>query len=341
MPNDSKYEEYSPIANKFINPDGTIRTLAEIIGGVPVGGVSEARPFVSNYDYVQYEIIQNSGVLYAALVDFTSGVSFVATDWRELSGGSGSSVSKAQPFQPNYAYAQYEIIQNGGKLYAAIADFTSTAAFVVTDWQLIEDPDNVKISDFVSAITPTNKGVTQTEISSLIPDAPSDAKLYGRKDATWSEVSAGLPDAPLDAKLYGRKDAAWEEIVSNSVSMAKPFQSNTEYKQFEIIQYNNKLYSALADFTSSVAFVAADRGLIEDINNVKITDFVTNISSTNKGITQTEFAEKENVLTAGTNISIDRTVPTAPVLNVPNLSVSGTLTTGAISPTQYNALALM
>jgi len=43
-------------------------------------------------------------------------------------------------------------------------------------------------------------------------DAPSDGKIYGRRNATWAET---LADALSDGKVYGRKNAAWFEIVSD------------------------------------------------------------------------------------------------------------------------------
>lgn len=50
-----------------------------------------------------------------------------------------------------------------------------------------------------------------------IPDAPSDNKLYGRKDAAWTEVvipSPGISDAPSDDKYYARRNATWSEVPS-------------------------------------------------------------------------------------------------------------------------------
>lgn len=50
-----------------------------------------------------------------------------------------------------------------------------------------------------------------------IPDAPSDHKLYGRKDAEWEEVvipSPGISDAPSDDKYYARRNATWSEVPS-------------------------------------------------------------------------------------------------------------------------------
>lgn len=52
--------------------------------------------------------------------------------------------------------------------------------------------------------------------TSGISDAPSDDKLYGRKNASWTEITAsgeGITDAPSDSKTYARKDGNWENIT--------------------------------------------------------------------------------------------------------------------------------
>jgi len=45
-----------------------------------------------------------------------------------------------------------------------------------------------------------------------IPEAPSDAKTYGRNNATWVLAPS---EAPADTKLYGRKNGAWVEIPAS------------------------------------------------------------------------------------------------------------------------------
>lgn len=44
---------------------------------------------------------------------------------------------------------------------------------------------------------------------------PSNSTFL-RGDGTWSAVPGGLPDAPSDGKTYGRKDATWVEVTSGS-----------------------------------------------------------------------------------------------------------------------------
>ncbi len=51
------------------------------------------------------------------------------------------------------------------------------------------------------------------EITAGIPEAPNDAKLYGRQSEAWHEVPApGIADAANDGTLYGRKNEAWEAV---------------------------------------------------------------------------------------------------------------------------------
>lgn len=56
------------------------------------------------------------------------------------------------------------------------------------------------------------------------PDAPSDNKVYGRKNAQWSEVSNPdlsnyVQEAPADGKTYGRNNGAWSEIVASNQTL--------------------------------------------------------------------------------------------------------------------------
>lgn len=61
----------------------------------------------------------------------------------------------------------------------------------------------------------------KTDIPESITDAPSDNKVYGRKNAQWSEVSNPdlsnfVQEAPKDGKTYGRNNGAWSEIVASN-----------------------------------------------------------------------------------------------------------------------------
>jgi hypothetical protein len=49
-----------------------------------------------------------------------------------------------------------------------------------------------------------------------VPEAPSDGKLYGRKDVAWSEIvgGGGLPDAPSNDGYYGRHNGNWQQVLS-------------------------------------------------------------------------------------------------------------------------------
>lgn len=53
--------------------------------------------------------------------------------------------------------------------------------------------------------------------NAMLPDAASDGKTYGRKNATWSEVaSTTYPDAPNDGLTYGRKNNAWAIVLGGA-----------------------------------------------------------------------------------------------------------------------------
>lgn len=54
-------------------------------------------------------------------------------------------------------------------------------------------------------------------VAGTLPDAPSDGKTYGRRDAVWVEAAGGsgggIEHAPADGKLYGSKNGAWQEVT--------------------------------------------------------------------------------------------------------------------------------
>ena len=59
-------------------------------------------------------------------------------------------------------------------------------------------------------------------------DAPSDGKLYGRKNSNWEVVASGLTDAPSDGSAYARKDGGWEELTDRHTHANKSILDATE-----------------------------------------------------------------------------------------------------------------
>ena len=69
--------------------------------------------------------------------------------------------------------------------------------------------------------TQVQQAIDWLKVNSL-RDAPSDTKLYGRKDGAWAEVTGGgggIADAPSNGMMYGRKDAAWGHALSPSTAL--------------------------------------------------------------------------------------------------------------------------
>lgn len=82
-------------------------------------------------------------------------------------------------------------------------------------------------------------------LKDYIKDAPSDNKIYGRKNNNWENIeSQGITDAPVDGKKYLRQDSQWVEETkvdtSNLVSkgeLSKKLDTstyNTDKKSFAL-----------------------------------------------------------------------------------------------------------
>ena len=86
------------------------------------------------------------------------------------------------------------------------------------DWNTIKQKlaeDGVESIKFIMG----NEQVilTASELKTLLnqtvlPDAPSDGKTYGRNNGNWTPVEEGIPEAPLDGQKYSRKNAAWTPV---------------------------------------------------------------------------------------------------------------------------------
>ena len=73
----------------------------------------------------------------------------------------------------------------------------------------------------ITCYTYIGKSVKDT-VGATIPEAPTDGKIYGRRNSAWTIVTAasgsggGIPEAPVDGNLYGRKDGAWSQVSTGT-----------------------------------------------------------------------------------------------------------------------------
>lgn len=101
------------------------------------------------------------------------------------------------------------------------------------EWVELVFPDQIEEptangKKYVRTVATGQTTGTWSELPSIIPEAPDDGKLYGRKnptgngdgDALWMEIPAGTPDVTVaDGKIYGRSLAVdgvtylWKEII--------------------------------------------------------------------------------------------------------------------------------
>ena len=78
--------------------------------------------FAPTKAYVANDIVSNAGKLYSAKTGFTSGATFVATDWNEI--GSTSSI---MPYAASKAYALGDLCSYSGNIYRCILAYTTDA----------------------------------------------------------------------------------------------------------------------------------------------------------------------------------------------------------------------
>ena len=72
------------------------------------------------------------------------------------------------------------------------------------------------VTDNKKYLRTQNNWVEYTEPTQAIPtDAPSDTKVYGRKDGNWEEIvssTGGIAEAPNDGSIYGRTNGNWANL---------------------------------------------------------------------------------------------------------------------------------
>jgi len=88
------------------------------------------QPWAPTTVYPAGGLVLQSGTLYSAKVNFTSGAVFNPNNWNTV-------VEGVQAFAPNTVYEAGQPIIQAGQIYTANVNFTSSASFGASDWTLI------------------------------------------------------------------------------------------------------------------------------------------------------------------------------------------------------------
>ena len=111
----------------------------------------------------------------------------------------------------------------GGPYQAEDGDLTAISALTGTNTIYYRSGDEVW--------TPVTMGPNITFTAGVLnstgglADAPSDSKVYGRKNAAWLDlgtvyepigVGGSIPDAPSDGTQYGRQDGFWVNVTGEA-----------------------------------------------------------------------------------------------------------------------------
>ena len=83
---------------------------------------------------------------------------------------------------------------------------------IATGWQRSENGDWTLTYWVHGEVILTGDEVKTLLNQTVLPDAPSDGKTYGRNNGAWTAVKEGIPDAPSDGKQYARQDGAWTPV---------------------------------------------------------------------------------------------------------------------------------
>ena len=97
---------------------------------------STAPPWQASTAYVQDQIVQRNGVLYARKSAGTSAASFVAADWQSL-GSASTSQAIAPPWLASTSYNQYAIIERAGIIYRKKTAGLSAVTFTPANWDAL------------------------------------------------------------------------------------------------------------------------------------------------------------------------------------------------------------
>ena len=139
--------------------------------------------FAPTKAYVANDIVSNAGKLYSAKTGFTSGATFVATDWNEI--GSTSSI---MPYAASKAYALGDLCSYSGNVYRCILAYTTDA---VPTW---DAPKWIRITN----ATFTAGSVPFAGADGALTEANADIKF----DAVKKQLTVG-GDALINGATVG------------------------------------------------------------------------------------------------------------------------------------------
>ena len=88
----------------------------------------------------------------------------------------------------------------------------SSTFTIASRWQRSENNDWTVDYPVQGEVILTGEEVETLLNQTVLPDAPSDGKTYGRNNGAWTPVEEGLTDAPSDGKTYGRNNGAWTAV---------------------------------------------------------------------------------------------------------------------------------
>jgi hypothetical protein len=160
--------------------------------------------FAPTKAYVANDIVSNAGKLYSAKTGFTSGATFVATDWNEI--GSTSSI---MPYAASKAYTLGDLCSYSGNVYRCILAYTTDA---VPTW---DAPKWIRITN----ATFTAGSVPFAGADGALTEANANLKF----DAVKKQLTVG-GDALINGATVGLGGGS---IATNTVVGAGALAANT------------------------------------------------------------------------------------------------------------------
>ena len=126
-------------------------------------------------------------------------------------------------------------------------DNVSSTFNIAEGWQRSENNDWTADYPVQVEVILTGEEVETLLNQTVLPEAPSDGKTYGRNNGTWTPVTEGITDSPSDGKQYSRQNGAWVEAEPSKVKTTNnttmKFWSGTQQEYDAIVTKDaNTLY---------------------------------------------------------------------------------------------------